>query len=535
MSDTEDIQREQTGESQPDEEERGEVQTTSGESEADHNSDSETETAVSEYEAEDTKDIQREQTGESHPDDEERQRRQKELNKKLVKAANDGNNEDVIRHIRDGAEITSRDRYGGTGLHLSAFRGHKDVLQTFINHNADLNIRVEAQGTPLIIAAANGQLSCAQLLLAHEADSDLQSESGRTALMWAAQRNNLDIIASLLAHGANDQIQDNDGWDALEFAEVYNNQEAITMLQAWKEKEKSNVSQEMMKAFVEECLQKCEEDKERQRRQEELNRKLVKAAGAGKNEDVIQHISDGAEITSRDSNGFTGLHLSAQEGHKDVLQTFITHKADLNIQGFFYQRTPLFYAAGRGQLSCAQLLLANGADTDLQDVSWMTALMEAAQRNNPDIISALLAHGADSKIQDNRGWDALKWAMRYNSQDAIRMLQAWKEKSNDSQENYLKLDAIRIFTSGKERSNISQEMMTAAAEGKWRLVTGLIIAGADVETRNAQGETGLDLAIRSGNRDAVLTFLDKGVNGYNREECLQKCNDNKERQMRQLM
>ena len=71
--------------------------------------------------------------------------------------------------------------------------------------------------------------------------------------------------------------------------------------------------------------------------------------------------------------------------------------------------------------------------------------------------------------------------------------------------------------------------MTAAEEGRWRLVTGLVIAGADVETRNAQGETGLDLAIRSGNRDAVLTFLDKGVNGYNREESLQKCDENKER------
>ena len=56
---------------------------------------------------------------------------------------------------------------------------------------------------------------------------------------------------------------------------------------------------------------------------------------------------------------------------------------------------------------------------------------------------------------------------------------------------------------------------------------GLVIAGADLETRNSRGETGLDLAIRSGMRDAVLTFLDKGVNGYNREECLQKSDNNK--------
>ena len=41
MSDTEDIQRELTGESQPYDAERGEVLTTSGESEADYNSESE--------------------------------------------------------------------------------------------------------------------------------------------------------------------------------------------------------------------------------------------------------------------------------------------------------------------------------------------------------------------------------------------------------------------------------------------------------------------------------------------------------------
>ena len=44
MSDTEDIQRGLTAESQPDDAEKGEVQTTSGESKADYNSESETET-----------------------------------------------------------------------------------------------------------------------------------------------------------------------------------------------------------------------------------------------------------------------------------------------------------------------------------------------------------------------------------------------------------------------------------------------------------------------------------------------------------
>ena len=543
MSDTEDIQRELTGESQPDDEERGEVQTTSGESEA-HHSGSETET-VSESEAGDSKEIQRELTGESQPDDEERQSRQEELNWKLVYAAEYGKNEDVIQHISDGAEITSRNHRGDTGLHISARNGHKDVLQTFISNKADLNIRGDQQATPLISAAVQGKFSCAQLLLAHGADTDLRSGSGRTALANAAKYDFPDVISTLLAHGADDTIQDDDGRDALKWAENENNQDAIRMFKVWKER--CNVGQEMMTAAEEgkwrlvtglviagadvetrnargetgldlairsgnrdavlafldkgvngynreECVQKCDENKERQRRQEELNHKLVWAANRGKNEDVIQHISDGAEITSRDSYGETGLHLSAAYGHKDVLQTFINHKADLNIRGH-NQWTPLINAANGGRLSCAQLLLAHGANTDLQTASGMTALMKAAEENYPEIIAVLLVHGANDQIQDDYGRDALKFVKRWRCQDAIRMLTAWKE------------------------SNVSQEMMVAAEEGRWRLVTGLIIAGADVETKNAQGETGLDLAIRSGNRDAVMTFLDKGVNVFNRGVC----------------
>ena len=179
--------REHTGEeSQPDDEERREVQTKPEASEEDYNSDSDSgKEPDSESRAKDAKDIQvqRELTGESRPNDKERQ---KEINEKLVEAAWDGKNEDVIQHISNGAEITSKDSRGLTGLHISAEFGYLDVLETFITHTADLNIRGCNQLTPLTFAAYCRQLSCAQLLLAHGADTDLQDVNGMTALMYAA-------------------------------------------------------------------------------------------------------------------------------------------------------------------------------------------------------------------------------------------------------------------------------------------------------------------------------------------------------------
>ena len=234
MSDTE--EREQTATAEES------AMATETESEADSETESEIDSETNSETDSDTE--EREQTGESQPDDAERQ---KKLNKKLLKAALAGNNEDFIQHISDGAEITSTDWRGDTGFHLSALKGHKDVMLTFITHKLDINIRGKEQWTPLMHAAAGGQLSSVQLLLAHGADIDLRDETGHTALIMAAGQSYTDIIGELLSHGADDQIQDEDGWNALSFAEEEYHQDAIRMLTAWKEK---SIDKEMMTAIA---------------------------------------------------------------------------------------------------------------------------------------------------------------------------------------------------------------------------------------------------------------------------------------------
>ena len=72
-------------------------------------------------------------------------------------------------------------------------------------------------------------------------------------------------------------------------------------------------------------------------------------------------------------------------------------------------------------------------------------------------------------------------------------------------------------------------MLAAAKQGRGRLVRGLITAGADIQTRDERGETGLDLAMRWGHREAAEMFLDHGIIGYTREQCLEECNKNRER------
>merc|ERR1711911_210353 len=71
--------------------------------------------------------------------------------------------------------------------------------------------------------------------------------------------------------------------------------------------------------------------------------------------------------------------------------------------------------------------------------------------------------------------------------------------------------------------------MIAATEGSAGNVSGLLRAGAHVQTRDESGETGLDIAVKRGHRAAAEAFLDHGITGYNREESLQQCDKNRKR------
>ena len=132
----------------------------------------------------------------------------------------------------------------------------------------------------------------------------------------------------------------------------------------------------------------------------ELNQKLIVASGSGDHESVKRLIEDGAEITSKTSNGNTGLHLSVCRGHEDVALTFLNHGIDVNISDTKW--TPLMQAAHAGQMKMARLLLNHGANVNLrEDGNGVTALIIAAKKNFPDLVNLFLENGADETLADN--------------------------------------------------------------------------------------------------------------------------------------
>lgn len=77
------------------------------------------------------------------------------------------------------------------------------------------------------------------------------------------------------------------------------------------------------------------------------------------------------------------------------------------------QCTPLHFAADRGQLEVATLLIQRGAQVNAQDIDGQTPLHYAALCEHEAMCRLLVAHGADAGLQDEGGDSAADVAPKH--------------------------------------------------------------------------------------------------------------------------
>lgn len=90
----------------------------------------------------------------------------------------------------------------------------------------------------------------------------------------------------------------------------------------------------------------------------------------------------------------TALLLATEFGHYDALVVLLDRGADPNFAGD-EDVTPLWAAAHRGDLRCAEALLRAGAEPNRGDVDGRTPLFEATKAGSLALVTRLLAAGAD--------------------------------------------------------------------------------------------------------------------------------------------
>ncbi len=224
------------------------------------------------------------------------------------------------------------------------------------------------------------------------------------------------------------------------------------------------------------------------------DQELSNAATAGDLVRVRYLVERGANINTRDAEGYTPL-LNAVRTRSDELATFlIANKADVNLadrDGW----TPLMFAAWRDSPASIQALISKGAQIEATNPKGLTALCVAAQQGKAEATRALAKAGAKLDVQV--GGAAYTPLM-------LAIAGSWDEA------------AMALIDSGaainaKNAGGVTA-LMIAAAGDHAEIAQKLLQSGADPNARGDEGSTALSIAQQRDNR-AVIDVLQKQASG----------------------
>lgn len=120
------------------------------------------------------------------------------------------------RSVRDlaGGGINRQGKWGQTQLMRAAAEGDINQVHDLLRRRADLSCRGDEGQTCLTLAVMNGHSQVVQLLLEAGANPN-EADDRMPALHWASNRGYIEIIDSLLEHGANQNATNGKGESAL--------------------------------------------------------------------------------------------------------------------------------------------------------------------------------------------------------------------------------------------------------------------------------------------------------------------------------
>jgi len=121
--------------------------------------------------------------------------------------------------------------------------------------------------------------------------------------------------------------------------------------------------------------------------------------------------------------GIELVHVLARHGLVAPLSTIVerTEKPNLDAADSL-DRTPLMYAAERGQISVVKTLIRAGARTQAADCIGATPLHWAALRGHTEIMTLLLENGAKSGARVKGRCTPLAWALEGGSEAGVKLL-----------------------------------------------------------------------------------------------------------------
>ncbi|KAL7659359.1 hypothetical protein ACMYSQ_002292 [Aspergillus niger] len=298
--------------------------------------------------------------------------------------------------VEEGADMEAVDQEGNTvRLHALENR-HMEVVSLFLD--IDLaNDRCKI-GSVLLSAIEDDDPELVSLLINKNIDPNSSCKTGIgrndcTVLTWAAKKRYTELVQHLIHYGADVNLQDNERWTPLARAAQYGHDVVVKLLiehNAYIDFPNDNFTP------------------------------LQIAAANGKQSTVKLLVQHGAcvahlgltpdSLLKRSSLGYYEMkHLSSRGSTIEMRDS----------EG----RTPLIYAAEKGDVARVRFLVMHGAVVNAKAASGRTALLQAAARGHYAVVKILLKFGADQTVRDDDGADAVALAVNEGHSEIRQLLQ----------------------------------------------------------------------------------------------------------------
>ena len=122
----------------------------------------------------------------------------------LHQAARHGDVAEIRRLVAAGVDVNEVDEaYGGeTPLHIAAYNGHVEAVQTLVQLSAGIEAKNVNGATPLHYAAIDGEVEAVKTLVQLSANIEAKTASGATPLHLAVAYGRVQAVKTLLQLGA---------------------------------------------------------------------------------------------------------------------------------------------------------------------------------------------------------------------------------------------------------------------------------------------------------------------------------------------
>ncbi|KAK4187373.1 ankyrin repeat-containing domain protein [Podospora australis] len=422
-----------------------------------------------------------------------------------------------------------RGQRGETGLHVASKAGYVEIVQDLLAHGSDVHTLDDEGWPPLAHAAVAGKVEVVKLLLQQGARVNKTTAAGCDILLAIAECDETphvqEITRLLLEKGADPNGRDMWDWTPLLRAS-------------------SKCNLNMIKALMEYQGpgDKVEPNAKGRWGWNALHIIADAECGADKYETATAIaeflIVGGTNPLERDSDGWIPLHLAARQGNLPLLQFLrLKHPSSLaatavdgrTVLDFAYSRpsvikwidseqplggsinrvdregeTPLMKVARAGNAESTRLFLEMRADPWITNRNGMTALFMAAYYGHCEAAEVLLEkHPKLLSIRNDQDQTALHYAIiSREAAFAFMLLDKYYASNDDSARQDLCL-------TDKEGNTplISAVHQRYYHSYSYQVAEKLLELGAELDTRNTEGDTALTLAVAKKDERMVKILL----------------------------